>query len=287
MNDFAIKHQKVLNSYKEKWLLLDIQPKPLDKNEVERYIKKMYRICEISKQPPVVWCNSPMSLLICLNILKAANKKKKENVRYPLAEAINFFSLDEYWKKVLPETLFSSLLNITFFNPVFSKLPSFSTPLWKNYYKILFNVIDKNNVMINNKDEIDRLFPKETIESQIWDFLLRSSGNLMSKPIRESGFGPKKISLVSELDFFRFGLKMIEETSQAHPLIELNSMGCWVLPYKQICFVSGPPTVININANGQLHNPNGYAVEYLDGWGFYACNGITGSTKDAVLAKLK
>ena len=137
--------------------------------------------------------------------------------------------------------------------------------------------------MINNKDEIDRLFPKETIESQIWDFLLRSSGNLMSKPIRESGFGPKKISLVSELDFFRFGLKMIEETSQAHPLIELNSMGCWVLPYKQICFVSGPPTVININASGQLHNPNGYAVEYLDGWGFYACNGITGSTKDAVL----
>jgi len=45
------------------------------------------------------------------------------------------------------------------------------------------------------------------------------------------------------------------------------------LPFKDTFIYSLKPTKIHWN-NGRLHNPNGKAVEYADGWGWYALNGI-------------
>jgi hypothetical protein len=45
------------------------------------------------------------------------------------------------------------------------------------------------------------------------------------------------------------------------------------LPFHDICIYSLKPTEIHWD-NGRLHNPNGKAVKYADGWGWYALNGI-------------
>jgi len=45
------------------------------------------------------------------------------------------------------------------------------------------------------------------------------------------------------------------------------------LPFKDTFIYSLKPTKIHWN-NGRPHNPNGKAVEYADGWGWYALNGI-------------
>lgn len=288
MNDFATKHIKTLNNYKEKWLELDIKPKDMDEKEVERFIKKMYRICGIEKAIPIIWCSSPMALLISLTILKKASDNKKKNVRYPLAEAIEYYYMDKYWGTVLPESLWKQVVTDVFSNNTIKSGMTMTLPLWSNYRDILSGLIlNQISLIRDNKDQVEKFLPTSSVEMQIWDFLLRSTGNLMSASIKTSGYGPKNIRLASELDFFRFGLNMIEQTAHAHPLIELNSNGCWVLPYKQVCWVSRHPEFIKTDTEGKLHSAEDYAVKYQDGWGFYAINGVSGSTKEAVSSRLK
>ena len=288
MNDFATKHLKTLNNYKTKWLELDTKPKEMDEKEVERFIKKMYRICGIEKSIPIIWCSSPMALLISLTILKKAADNKKKNLKYPLAEAIEHYFLDKYWGTILPESLWKQVVTDIFSNDVIKVGMPMTSPLWNNYRGILSGLIlDQISLIRDNKDQVENFLPTSSVEMQIWDFLLRSIGNLMSTSIRTSGYGPKNIRLVSELDFFRFGLNLIEQTAHAHPLIELNSNGCWVLPYKQICWVSRHPEFIKTNNERQLHSTEDYAVKYRDGWGFYAVNGISGSTKETVVSRSK
>ena len=45
--------------------------------------------------------------------------------------------------------------------------------------------------------------------------------------------------------------------------------------FDNIVFYSEKPITLKFNANNQLHNENGMAVEYADGWGFYSLNGVS------------
>jgi len=45
------------------------------------------------------------------------------------------------------------------------------------------------------------------------------------------------------------------------------------LPYENVCIYSDKPTKCYWKGNN-LHNDNGKAVEYADGWGWYVLNGV-------------
>jgi hypothetical protein len=49
----------------------------------------------------------------------------------------------------------------------------------------------------------------------------------------------------------------------------------WWYPYENICFVCDRPEQIHKNARGQLHNPDGPAVLFSDGWAVWYINGVS------------
>jgi len=50
---------------------------------------------------------------------------------------------------------------------------------------------------------------------------------------------------------------------------------CYWWPNKHFIMVCDRPTEINLATNGRLHNTNGMAIKWPDGWGLYSLNGIT------------
>jgi len=70
----------------------------------------------------------------------------------------------------------------------------------------------------------------------------------------------------------RIGLEMDQE--------KLKSFSAWVknCPYilfnEEIVFVSKKPVSLHLNDDGQLHNEEGKACEFRDGWGIYSINGV-------------
>lgn len=52
-------------------------------------------------------------------------------------------------------------------------------------------------------------------------------------------------------------------------------MDCgWVWWHEDVCAISDRPIRLRRNARGQLHSHDGMAVEYPDGWGVWAWNGM-------------
>lgn len=55
----------------------------------------------------------------------------------------------------------------------------------------------------------------------------------------------------------------------------MQSREChWWFPYKGLVLISEKPTALHVNGRGQLHKDEGLAIEYSDGWGVYALNGV-------------
>jgi hypothetical protein len=48
----------------------------------------------------------------------------------------------------------------------------------------------------------------------------------------------------------------------------------WWLPYKGLVLFSERPTKLFVNSKGQLHKDGAMAIEYSDGWGICALNGV-------------
>jgi hypothetical protein len=55
--------------------------------------------------------------------------------------------------------------------------------------------------------------------------------------------------------------------------VNFNSEVNFIIPYKNICFISEKPLSINW-VNNRLHKDGGLAVEYSDGYGMYFLNGV-------------
>ncbi len=68
------------------------------------------------------------------------------------------------------------------------------------------------------------------------------------------------------------GVKFMEETYNL--FLGFCEQVHFIIPFEGICFISEKPKAIHWNNQKQLHKDLGLAVEYSDGWGLYALNGV-------------
>ncbi len=88
----------------------------------------------------------------------------------------------------------------------------------------------------------------------------------------ECGFGHLDSSWIGFYHFLKtLGFQGIEPLEGMRMLTE--SCGWW-WPYENICFITDRPRQLHRDNRGRLHNETGMAIQYSDGWGFYAWHGI-------------
>lgn len=72
----------------------------------------------------------------------------------------------------------------------------------------------------------------------------------------------------------REAVELVDQTNLAEPHRMLTeSAGCFS-PYSNICWISERHHRLRRNSRGQLHSHDGMAVQYPDGWGVWAWNGV-------------
>lgn len=87
--------------------------------------------------------------------------------------------------------------------------------------------------------------------------------------IEEAGlqaFGNHDAPWLSFYDLVRHEVGEIEATDDEAALLELAKYCGWWLPLSHTCWLQDRPSEIHIE-DGMLHNPNGFAVGYSDGFG--------------------
>lgn len=92
--------------------------------------------------------------------------------------------------------------------------------------------------------------------------------------IYAAGYGNHDANWLAFYDYMRNVLGLVEETEELVPLMDHALVGGWYWPYDTICVMSERPIEIYTNERGDLHNFNGAAILYSDGFGLYSFNGL-------------
>ena len=87
-------------------------------------------------------------------------------------------------------------------------------------------------------------------------------------------WGTYEVSQLSRWDYYRRVLGFFKETDKLTSIFELVKQCEWVIPCKNICFISERPTVIRLDNSNKPHCEDGPAISYSDGWSIYADHGV-------------
>lgn len=94
-------------------------------------------------------------------------------------------------------------------------------------------------------------------------------------PLSGCIYGCHDANWLAFYEYFREVCGLVEETEPLLGLTELARSAGWAIPYKDICWVSERPKTLKRDDQGRLHDLEGPAVEYPDGWTLYSVRGVT------------
>ena len=106
------------------------------------------------------------------------------------------------------------------------------------------------------------------------DLIFQCLTTPFSASVRAIYYGNQDINWIGFYQYFREECDLVEETEKLQGLYSVAETCHWWIAYKDIFIVSNRPRSIVRNDMGRLNNMDGMAVEYRDGWGVYAINGV-------------
>jgi len=101
-----------------------------------------------------------------------------------------------------------------------------------------------------------------------------SVGDSVWASVGDSGYGQHDAAWLAFYDFFQRACALEERTMPLRGLVEIAESAGWYLPHQHICWITERQRRVCRNSRGQLHSHDGMAVEYPDGWGLWAWNGV-------------
>ena len=90
----------------------------------------------------------------------------------------------------------------------------------------------------------------------------------------DSGYGQHDAGWLSFYEYFKEVCGLDEQTQKLCGLFGIAKNSGWFLPHEKICWISERHNILHRDERGRLHNLNGIALSYPDGWGIYAIHGV-------------
>jgi hypothetical protein len=145
--------------------------------------------------------------------------------------------------------------------------------------------------LLCNRDQLGGQL-RDQLRGQLWDQLggqlwgqlggqLRDQlgGQLWGQKLKYMGtwfWGQQDAYWVAWLEFGRLiGAQYDPKNEAGLGIWNVIAREChWFYPFLEFCIISDKPTVLQRDERGLLHNPDGQALGYRDGWGLYAVHGV-------------
>src|SRR5258708_7502438 len=89
---------------------------------------------------------------------------------------------------------------------------------------------------------------------------------IVKTAVSQAGYGQHDANWLAFYDFARKVGGYVKETEKCEGLWLIAEAGGWFLPYETICFIADRPSILARDENQRLHNLNGPALQFRDGW---------------------
>ena len=78
--------------------------------------------------------------------------------------------------------------------------------------------------------------------------------------LQDAGYAPRTHAWLERQDFFRFACELTGETEPLAGLLLIATHADWIVPHRDICWVSEPPQLIKTDERGRLHSASAGAA---------------------------
>jgi uncharacterized protein DUF6745 len=87
-------------------------------------------------------------------------------------------------------------------------------------------------------------------------------------------FAFQSAPLLGALEYFHDVCNLTRQTASLAGLWQTAKHASWMLPHREVCWLSDRPLAMHQDARGRLHRADGPAVTCRDGWSAYAWKGV-------------
>jgi hypothetical protein len=280
-----------VESHEQRWSRIALCTDPADRPQAERAIALMYRAAKLER-PRIVWCGSPLSQgltrSLVLSLRFDVGESVWEAIRTCHASYINTLTRQ-------PSEIVGMIRQIVpggiaaFVDRVSASIGSGGGPAPSR--RIVAHPADgipagvMTSVMGSISSSIGDCVSPE-LEDQISASLQNGSYDIRAS-IAQSFCGQHDASWFVASDYVRevrrsgvvptpsYWPEMVARSEGYAGLEMLARSAGWVLPHRDVCWVSERHSVLRLDTAGRLHCENGPAVAYPDTWSFYYWHGLS------------
>lgn len=225
-----------LSVYSEKWLKIGLSTERANRSAAENALREAYKEGGLPPPPVIVWVDSPRGGLIAAKLLKEFFQK------YPKYGREGEKVQDQVGGQVLDQVL---------------------DQVWGQV---------GGQVRDQVRDKVwDQV--RAQVRAQVWDQVRGQFSALRAEWDDLWFWGQHDAGWLSYYDYFK-DVCGLEICKRLDPLMRLTQESGWVWMYCGFAVITERPIELYRNDNHRLHNRNGAAVKYADGYTVYAMGGV-------------
>jgi hypothetical protein len=234
-----------LADYGQRWGALRASTAACDRHAAEAGVEKAYAIAGVPAPREIVWCGGPLEIAADWARARegAGHCLRTQVIDGPLRKAET--AVDRAVGLAVRVALASE--------PRLSRVPEFCTSIDDAVRR------DSERLRPNMRAILAGLFAPR---------------RLARLSFVSSAFAFHSAALLGALEYFHDACDLRRQTASLAGLWRIAGNAAWMLPHREVCWLSERPEILHQDARGRLHCADGPAVRYRDGWSAYVWKGV-------------
>jgi hypothetical protein len=251
-----------LRDYLDGWARVRMSCEPADCAAAEDGIRLAYTAAGLAPPHRIVWCGGPMEiaqrLAAAVSAVDLAGANMKAQVFDDVRDKVGTLA-EIFWKEVVVAAL------------EFGHQGTIRTAVSEhNRCKDVSRAV--NRVVLK---AVDAYLSRFSVRARHVALRLRGLPRLLPRAsFEEVAIGPDQFASLGVYEYLHDVLPWRELTRPMQGLWQIARNAGWAVPHERVCWVSERPKLLRTDASARLHCPDGPALQYPDGWSFYAWKGV-------------
>lgn len=275
MARFTESEWKILEGVTAYWQSIGRSTRPVDRDEAEAAVRRVYAQAGMPQPRTMVWVPSPAAGYFLDHWIRIGSMGRSSCVGEHESDGMTPWTTltqdrVDRWMDCIPQTIRSAIdlsaspgirqpvmdalmtrNGLTYFPPPFqwtiADVAAVTWGRWRRFESM--RMVCRNQIGV-------------TMTGNKWAVRIVS---------RNNGHGSMDAAGISRHACLKY---LGADVSRIEGIMEVAETCGWWWPYEDMVVISDRPTVMELDDNLELHNQTGPALSYPDGWSVYALNGV-------------
>ncbi|OAF17475.1 hypothetical protein AYJ54_04805 [Bradyrhizobium centrolobii] len=238
-----------LGEFRARWAAVRRSTTPADRSAAEQAVRLAYHAAGLERPARIVWCDSPLALAgrVC-----RASHDDGGNVRSRLVDHVRRRVASLIERRVLRKVLVAVENSVNPADPLVTAVAE----------AVIRSVPEPSLSMLGHL----------RCTGLSWSGVLHAI--IAPRGFASCAAGPHDLSWLGVYDYLREVLRLHAETEPLCGLMQLASSVGWLQPHARTCWLAERPNLLCGDARDRLHQADGPALRYPDGWSVWAWRGV-------------